>query len=142
MGNYAPTINFAEVQLFNEGAQIPPSALIFSFISNTGETHSAKDCNDGSLTSFCQIRKTSDSIPTLVITSPYPVDEIVLYNRLASDMIVMTEYNDICRHCAVGASITVSIGGLILWKSTVKTNADVYLISQKDDERLQGYTKI
>ena len=118
-----PMISFAEIQLFSEGVQIPSSLLLFTFTSIDVDMYHASNCNDGLFTTFCQSTLDSDISPTLMITSPYPVDEIVLYNR-----------DDCCQHRAVGATITVSTGGLVSWKSTVKTSAMLYLFTKEDDE--------
>jgi len=107
-GSY-PTINLAEVQLFNGGVQVPRTQLTF-VIANEHEDYPASNCNDGSLTDFCHSCScsTDASGATLTITSPVSVDQVVVYNRQGYG----SEY------WIIGATISYSRGSVQLWQRT------------------------
>ena len=108
-----PTINLAEVRLFNMGVQIPASQLIFT-LSSTFEVFTASNCNDGILSDFCHSDR-GDNSPTLTIYSPSNVDQIVVTNR-----------QDNCQNRIAGATITLSQNGVQLWQSILVGTQNVY----------------
>ena len=113
-------INLAEVQLYNAGVQIPATQLIFK-LSSTYSTYSASNCNDGNLNNFCHSHTTDLNGPTLTITATLPFDLIVVTNRQDS----------CCRDWIVGATITVTQGGVQQWQSVFSSNQGSYTFPSK-----------
>ena len=100
-----PIINLGEVQLFSKGVQIPAAQLTFT-ISSTYSGSPASNCNDGSASTMCHSAD-GDNNPTLTITSPTVPDYVVVYNR-----------QDCCQGRIVGATISVTQWGSVLFAGT------------------------
>jgi hypothetical protein len=96
-------LNFAEVQLFNNGVQIPRESLSFSLSSTYDWDTPASNCNDGLTNSLCHSQgDESDPNPTLTIVSAEAFDKVVVYNR----------EGDCCRDRIEGATITTTVSGI------------------------------
>ena len=91
------TLNLAEVQLFNNGVQIPRELLTVT-LSSTYSIYQASLCNDGLTDNFCH-SDPLDPNPTLTIVSPVVFDKVVVYNRVG--------YQNRIR----GATITATVSG-------------------------------
>ena len=89
-----------EVQLFNNGVQIPAHSLTF-FLSSSydGRQLGAAYCNDGFLNSYCSTTF-DDPDPTLTIVSATVFDTVVVYNANGA-----VEYIE-------GATITAAVNGI------------------------------
>eukprot|EP01035_Chromulina_nebulosa_P029038 gene29038-biopygen18566 len=91
-------ISLNEVQLFNNGVQIPRESLVVT-LSNVDLCHTA----DG------------DTNPTMTIVSAVAFDKVVVYNRF-----------DCCRERITGATITASSNGLSRFTTFPSSAAEVY----------------
>ena len=90
--------------------QIPSSQLNYELSSVFGGTaYPASDCNDANLYDFCHTCDcgTDGDGAKLTITSPIPVDQVVVYNRY-----------DCCQYRIVGATITLIQGGVQKWQDS------------------------
>ncbi len=105
-----------EVQLGRGGMQIPTSQLSLSMSSTHGSNSdfSASKCFDGNLQSNCHTEG-NDPIPKLTITSLFPVDKVVVYNRA-----------ECCHTWIVGATITLSAGGKQIWQKAIDSIENIY----------------
>jgi hypothetical protein len=117
--NVADPINLNEVQLFNNGVQIPRESLVVtlsSVLQPTTVQAPAANCNDGITNNniFCHTAGT-DTKPTMVIVSAVAFDKVVVYNR-----------QDCCKERISGATITASSNGLSRFTTFPSTSADSY----------------
>ena len=116
-GNSWP-INFAEVQLFKDGQQLPNTLLNASASSFFSSSYAPAYLLDGNLnTAFSSAN--GDPFPRVTITARVPsVDSIVIYNRV-----------DCCQSFSVGSTITVTSGPWLLLQSTLAHNNETYTFS-------------
>jgi len=105
-------LNFAEVQVFYKGKQVPSSELKFT-LSNKD----ASECNDGDMKTFCHSDR-SDPKPQLTIVSQSSFDNVIVVNRLEA-----------CQYRAIGVVISTTHDGGKTWtlSSTLKDIQDVYV---------------
>eukprot|EP01036_Dinobryon_divergens_P062006 gene62006-biopygen37848 len=117
-------ISLNEVQLFNNGVQIPRESLVVTlsseFQSTTIKTPAA-NCNNGVTPPYtgkdvdlCHTAD-GDTNPTMTIVSAVAFDKVVVYNRF-----------DCCRERITGATITASSNGLSRFTTFPSSAAEVY----------------
>ena len=108
------TLNLAEIEIYNEGAQIPSNFIVSNLSSIYSSANDVSKCFDGNYATSCSSNPSRNDGTLTIIVSGASFDAIKVYN------------NQVKQYQMKGGIIMINVGESIVWNSAFPTAELIY----------------